>query len=355
MLKIAMLMGVIAMFTGGSVFAEKEFSFHKDNSFDGSSIKSIKIDMSIGEIALEKSAAGKVEVNFKNLVYASDQAEADKYNDDVDYKAELSGDKLVISIDFPKHSRHRKGIITRIMQGEWDDDYYPMLKVSIPDSKDIEIHSASADISASDVAFNLDVKSSSSDLTMENTIGTVHNDVSSGDVSIRGHRGPISIKGISSDIKIDDAEGDVDCYTSSGDGDFNKIKGNLKVTSTSGDNNMIDINGNLDVHATSGDVEVESVTGSVSVEAVSGDIKLKSLAATDGAFDISSVSGDTQIEISSDFKGDVQVATASGSINSSLALDSKTSSDSELRGHIGQGNGKLNISTVSGDITISKY
>lgn len=355
MLRIALIMGVIAMISGSSALAEKEFSYHKDNSFDGSSVKSVKIDMSIGEIALEKSTTGKVEVNFKNVVYASDQAEADKYNDDVDYKAELSGDKLVISIDFPRHSRHHKGIITRIMQGEWEDDYYPMLKVSIPDSKDITIHSASADISATDVACNLDVKSSSSDLTMENTTGTVQTDVSSGDVSIMGHRGPISIKGISSDIKIDDAEGDVDCYTSSGDGDFNKIKGNLKVSSTSGDNNIIDINGDLDVRATSGDVEVESVTGSVSVEAVSGDIILKSLAATDGAFDIKTVSGDAQIEISPDFKGDVQVATASGSINSSLALDSKTSTDTELRGHVGQGNGKLSVSTVSGDITIGKF
>ena len=355
MLKIAVIMGVIAMISGSSAFAEKEFSYHKDNSFDGSSIKSIKIDMSIGEIALEKSTTGKVEVNFKNLVYATDQAEADKYNEDVDYKAELSGDKLVISIDFPQHSRHRKGIITRIMQGEWEDDYHPMLKISIPDSKDIEIHSASADIGVTDVACNLDVKSSSSDLTMENTTGTVHNDVSSGDVSIMGHRGPISIKGISSDVKIGDAEGDVDCYTSSGDGDFNKIKGNLNVTSTSGDNNIVDITGNLDVHATSGDVEVESVTGSVSVEDVSGDIILKSLAASDGAFKIKSVSGDTHIEISAEFKGDVEVSTASGSINSSLALDSETSSDSELRGHVGQGNGKLRISTVSGDITIGKY
>ena len=50
MLKIAVIMGVIAMISGSSAFAEKEFSYHKDNSFDGSSIKSIKIDMSIGEI-----------------------------------------------------------------------------------------------------------------------------------------------------------------------------------------------------------------------------------------------------------------------------------------------------------------
>ena len=355
MLKIIFAVGVIAMFAGNSVFAEKEFSYNKDNSFDGSAIKSIKIDMSIGEIALEKSHSAKVEVNFKNLVYAKDQEEADKYNNEVDYKAELSGDKLVISIDFPKHSHNRKGIITRIMQGEWDDDYYPMLKISIPDSKDIDILSSSADIRANDVDCNLDIKSSSSDLGMENTTGKVNTDVASGDVDITGHRGMISIKGISSDIKIGDSEGDVDCYTSSGDGDFSKIKGNLKVSSTSGDNKIKDVDGNLDIDATSGDVEVDNVTGSVNAQDVSGDITLRSLSAADGAFNVKSVSGDTHMEVSRDFKGDVQVSTASGSIKSDLALDSQTSSDTELSGHIGQGNGKLIISTVSGDITIGGF
>ena len=355
MFRTLLVIGVIAMITSNNSFAEKEFTYHNDSSFDAGAVKSIKIEMRIGDISIAKSHSGKVEVNFKNDVYASDQEEADRYNKEVRYNAELKGDNLIISIELPRHSRHRKGIVTRFLQGEWDEDYSPMLKVSVPDSKDIQIESASANIDASDVACNLDIKSASSDLVLENTSGMVHSDVTSGDVDIMGHRGSITIKANSSDIKIAEVEGDVDTYTSSGDGDFNKVKGALKSVSNSGDFRIYDIDGDLDARTSSGDIEVNSVTGSVSAGTVSGDIKLNSLAANEGVFDIKSVSGDIQVEISPDFKGNVQASTVSGSIENSMAMESETSTESQLRGRIGQGNGKLSVSTTSGDINIDKF
>ena len=351
---VIMIVAIIAL-AAGAAQADREFTFNQHNSFDAPAISMIKIDMPRGEIAVVKSSGQTIEVQYKNLIYAQDQAEADDINKDYIYKAEQSGNTLNIKIEPPRHPRHKKGIINRIINNDWEDGNYPLLKVSVPDGKAFEISSASADIEVTELQIDLDIETASSDIFIENTSGKFDCNLASGDVSIVGHRGPVFIKGVSSDIDLSDIEGDVNATTASGDVEIDKVKGDARITSTSGDNRAYDIDGDLDSETTSGDTEINGVSGSVRVESISGDIRLGALSATEGYFDVEAISGDISMEVSRDFTGQVELSTVSGTINSRLSVDLDRYSDSQVSAKVGDGKGKLNVATTSGDISIDRY
>ncbi len=361
-MKTILTIAVIALLAGSSARADKEFAYDKKDSFDGAAVTSITLDMDQGAIAIVKSRNSNIEVFYKNVVLAAKQSEADDINQDYKYSAQTEGGRLKIAVETPRHGRHGKGIVERIIEGDWNQEgSYPMVKLSIPDGKAVEIRSASSDIDVSALTVDLDIESASSDITLEDTQGKFGCDIASGDVNITGHKGPIAVDGKSSDIRIIDAEGSVDARTASGDVIIEKVKGPVEASTASGDARLSDIDGDADVAVTSGDVAVEGCSGSVRAESVSGDVRLSALSAGEGDFEVQSISGDVRMEVSRDFKGEVTLRSASGDVNSRLLGkvtyedDDESGPRSAMRGTVGQGKGRLHVASTSGDITVDGY
>jgi DUF4097 and DUF4098 domain-containing protein YvlB len=334
--------------------ADREFSFDKHESFDGGKITVVNIDIPGGEIELAKSTSNEIEVDFKNVIFAEDKDEAEDINNDCSYKTEIVGDKLTVTIDQPRRLR-KKGVIDRLLSGDWEDKINSYLRIRIPDGKNVEVKSSSADLEASQLAVNLDVWSSSTDIRMRDTEGRLSFDLSSGDVDISHHKGEVKVKGNSSDLDFGAIEGNVDARTSSGDGSFNGVKGSISAYASSGDYKLFDIEGDLDVRTSSGDIYVSGVTGSIRAEASSGDITLKELSAGEGEFDVETSSGDVTLEIGEGFQGSVSLDSNSGSVYSRLSGEIESISESRVRENVGNGNGRLRVSTVSGDIRINRF
>jgi hypothetical protein len=354
MLKYVIITAIAVAFAG-SARAERDFEFTKSGNFEGTAVSAIKIEIGIGELSLVKSSDSKIQVDYKNTVRAGNESDAKKLNDKCIYSAELSGDRLLIKVELPRGKHHDQGLISRIVTGDWNDDIHPMLRVSIPDGKSVRLNSASADIEASEVSCNLSIESASSDVSLENTTGDAECDISSGDIDITGHRGMVSIKGASSDLNITDIIGDLNIRTASGDGVLEKIKGAVNLSTASGDCRIHDVDGDLDISSSSGDITVSDVSGSVRTRTVSGNTRLSSLYAPQGDFDVESISGDVQIQVSRDFEGQIAVRSLSGSIDSHLPAEIQKYSNSQLRGTIGNGKGRIDVSTTSGDIGIDRF
>ncbi len=355
MKKLTLLTIIILAITASLAYARREFTYDKNDKFSGNDTKLVKIDMPSGQIEIEKSSSNDIEVYYKNVIFASDQKEADDIHSEVKYKAETSGDKLTITVDMPKHGHHGMNVLDRIFSGNWNEDNQTLIKLRIPDDKDIEINSASADLRASDISMNLDFWSASSDIDLENNRGKINCNLASGDVIIYGNKGSISVKGVSSDIRLKDIEGNIEVSSTSGDGEIDRIKGSVAFDCTSGDLKFYDIDGDLDVRTISGDIFVDNVGGSVHASSTSGDIRLQAMTAKEGDFDVESVSGDISAEVSTNFTGSVAVNTSSGTISSRLNADFDKHTDTKVLGRAGDGKGRLSVSSASGDITLDNF
>jgi lia operon protein LiaG len=136
-----------------------------------------------------------------------------------------------------------------------------------------------------------------------------------------------------SDVKMDDIE--IDQNSGDFESEYNIVSNNMYVNSTSGDvsiNNLA--SKHYDIRSISGDVNINLLSGSGQVKATSGDINLS----------IPEKSG-------FEFYGNC----ISGNINSNFPINYENEKHSSASAKIGSGPyERIDISTVSGDINISK-
>jgi DUF4097 and DUF4098 domain-containing protein YvlB len=155
-------------------------------------------------------------------------------------------------------------------------------------------------------------------------------------------------------------------HSRGGDHDWNHVSMDLEVaipanvTVSAGS-----VSGNVDITGANGDVEAGSVSGdirlarlrasSVRAHTVSGNVDVRVDAFT-GRGDLSfrSVSGDVTLEVPRGFDADISMSTVSGDMNSDfpVTLGNGRMSHRHIEARIGNGGRRLDVSTVSGSLTL---
>jgi Putative adhesin len=131
------------------------------------------------------------------------------------------------------------------------------------------------------------------------------------------------------------------------------------ITSVSGDVDVSGVTGRLRASAVSGDVKVKNVSGSASVTSVSGDVEVE-VDRLDGSDDMkfSSVSGDVVVRMPSNLDADVDISSLSGSIKTDFPIEvreERHGTRTYARGRLGSGSRRVNMSSVSGDLSLNHF
>jgi len=183
--------------------------------------------------------------------------------------------------------------------------------------------------------------------------------------------------GIATDITISNIESKVDVSSDSGHIKLNKIKSRIYINNVSGNIELRDIRGAIEVSTVSGSVKatvlsdnivIKGVSSDISVQTdriefaqistVSGNSSLTSHLAIDGSVKLSNVSGDSHFIVKSDLNADILLDTGPGGgvVNQYSGDKAERSSigSEKLKFTAGSGKGLVKMSTVSGEVAISK-
>ncbi|MGH7637696.1 MAG: DUF4097 family beta strand repeat-containing protein [Gemmatimonadaceae bacterium] len=129
----------------------------------------------------------------------------------------------------------------------------------------------------------------------------------------------------------------------------------LHAGTVSGDVTVAGAEGDVRVSSVSGDVEARQLRATgVRARSVSGDVLVSIVALTgEGDLHLSSVSGDVIAELPKDINADVTMRSVSGSLDTEfpVTLNGRVRRSS-LEARIGQGGRDLDVTTVSGDVTL---
>ena len=179
---------------------------------------------------------------------------------------------------------------------------------------------------------------------------------------------------ISADVELNDLDGEVGVRTVSGDVEGENLGARTHIKTTSGDIDLSGASGSVRVVTTSGDTELKLTASDVQVDAMSGDVDLD-LASFD-TVRASTVSGELAINGSMNPAGRVEGSTVSGDVRLHLTSSANAEVDcrtgpggdidnglsrlqpqqgpigSTLQATVGDGNGTIRISTVSGTIRL---
>lgn len=189
----------------------------------------------------------------------------------------------------------------------------------------------------------------------------------------------LSVESVSADATVRDVRGRLDMNSVSGDIDATVFESNVQTESVSGD---VGIHGNgstlrLQATTVSGDIDLDNVTGEIRAEVVSGDITIvhskgkevklqtvngdinyRSELVAGGRMDVETVNGEVDIHFDGKVSGRFEIETFNGGIDNCFGPKAQRTSQYapgyELSFTEGEGDGRVTIRTLNGDLTLCK-
>lgn len=314
---------------------------------------------------------------------APTEAEAQELAEQVKIELEKAGDRLTVkAIKPPKKHNTSIGI---------------SYTITVPRETSIECASSYGAIKLGDLKGSANGRTSSGSIKAENIEGAVNLDTSYGSVTCKNIAGSnIKVKSSSGSINVQHAKGPVELNTSYGEivcddvsnGDIilrtssGKIRlknasfGDCDAHTSYGAITSEDLKGkSVKVHSDSGSIEVANATAdkldiSTSYGRITGrkvataeltarsgsgsiDIDCSDSAPAEMSADLVTSYGSVDFQAPREFAGRVDLSTSYGSVQTSRPITiSGEISKKKVGGTIGQGNGKLNLRTSSGSITL---
>jgi hypothetical protein len=186
----------------------------------------------------------------------------------------------------------------------------------------------------------------------------------------------LDVNVISAPLVIDGMDGgSIEVNTVSGKARINARTPSLKVDSVSGGIEQAGHAGQAELQTVSGEilapalgssVDLQTISGRIqasggpwqklTLSTVSGDVQLSGGLASGGSIGIDSMSGDVQLQLPANTSGTLHTSSFSGDLRSDFGTPTEPEHGpgSSLDVRLGDGHGKINVETFSGDLRVRK-
>jgi DUF4097 and DUF4098 domain-containing protein YvlB len=195
--------------------------------------------------------------------------------------------------------------------------------------------------------------------------------VASGAQTVRNVTGPVTVRAASGSIRLEKVERDAELTTASGTISANYLGNDLHVTTASGNVNVSNVKGDVRANAvsgvirianpgarvdasdTSGEVEIQGASNDVKAHAISGLVSVQGNPGAGSYWDLKTVSGGVQLRVPTTANFHFSAEAASGEIRTDVPIVIEEQGKHSLRAHMGNGGGRVEVHTVSGEIRVS--
>lgn len=176
----------------------------------------------------------------------------------------------------------------------------------------------------------------------------------SGDVTVVGTKGSCRVSARSGDVKVNDVSKSVEIKVQSGDVALYDAKADsIEIESKSGDVTLGNVSGPINARTASGEIRLKAVeASSLNIDCVSGNIEAELVGACSGTMSCRTVSGNISVSVPSGADCRVTLSTLRGESKSYVALVDDAKADQRITGQLGDGSGRLDVSSVTGDVSL---
>ena len=208
------------------------------------------------------------------------------------------------------------------------------------------------------------------------TIQVPHNtevstNVASGAQTILNVTGPVSVRAASGSIRLEKIERDAELTTASGTITASNVGNDLRISTTSGNVNISNVKGDVRAHVvsgviritnpgarvdtsnTSGEVEIQGASNDVKAHAISGLVSVQGNPSSGSYWDLKTVSGGVQLRVPATANFHFSAEAATGEVRTDVPIVVEEQGKHSLRAHMGNGGGRVEVHTVSGEIRVS--
>ncbi|WP_214000880.1 DUF4097 family beta strand repeat-containing protein [Arsukibacterium sp.] len=216
------------------------------------------------------------------------------------------------------------------------------LRIEVPVGSSVEFKGVNGNVSVTGIHGSSD-------------IGTVNGKISASDlrssVKLSTVNGEIKVKGASGKVELNSVNGEINDEGSSGRLRYEVVNGKVQAKSQAEEVSISTVNGDAKLELTG--------TKQLKLNTVNGEIEAELQGVTSPRVTGSSVSGDIELKFASNASARVEIkASAGGSIDNKLSNDKATKAkygpSRSLQFTLGNGDGSVELTTVSGDIKLEK-
>lgn len=199
---------------------------------------------------------------------------------------------------------------------------------------------------------SVDSSSVSGSQSVRNLLGPVQAHSVSGAVNARDIGKDAQLTSVSGSIDAEDCGDDVRGSSVSGSVTITKAKGDVTVHSTSGSVTVRGPGGRVDSSSTSGTVEIRGANSDVRAHSASGNVNIGGNPSGNSYWELKTTSGSVNIEVPPDANFHLSSNAVSGQIRTQIPIVIEEQGKHSLRARVGNGNGRVEVHTVSGSIVL---
>jgi DUF4097 and DUF4098 domain-containing protein YvlB len=314
-------------------------------------ITSLRIENARGEVDVRPGPAGSIRVTALKTARARTEARAKDLAGRTTVETRREGGRFEIVVKYPQRNAIRIGW-RELVRGSVDSPQSEVrLTLQIPRELALEMRSASADLSALDLAGPLEIDTASGDVTVIGTRGAVDVATSAGSIEAKDVRG-LNARTVSGSVRVENASGALHARSTSGTITVRGATDSISVRSVSGDIHVAEAPLGLTASTSSGSIDARGVARRAALTAAAGDIDVSFIAPLAGA-EVSTVSGRIVGRLAAGLGCRVDMRTSGGDLEVLLPIELKSVSRREIVGVVNRGKAPVALQTSAGDIELS--
>ncbi|MDP9147682.1 MAG: DUF4097 domain-containing protein [Acidobacteriota bacterium] len=203
-----------------------------------------------------------------------------------------------------------------------------------------------------DTEANLTTASAS--MTVRDIRGPVTATSASGAIQLDHVERDVRMTSMSGDVHASDIGDDVRASSASGEITIRNAKGDVRANSLSGRVQVLGLGGRVEANSASGSIEVQGATADAKAHSASGEVNIAGDPGANGYWDLKTASGKVQLNVPLAANFHLSAESASGEIRADIPIVIEEQNKHSLRAHVGDGGGRVEVRTVSGEIHVSK-
>ena len=198
----------------------------------------------------------------------------------------------------------------------------------------------------------------------------IDSSVLSGSQSVQNVRGPVKVESASGSINVERIErqtqlstlsgtihatnigDDLKANSASGSVIVSNVKGDVRISALSGSTQIVKPGGRVEATTASGAVDVQGATKDVRARAASGRITVDGNPAATSYWELKTASGFVQLGVPKNANFHLAADAVSGQIKTDVPIVVEEQGKHSLRARVGNGGGRVEVHTISGEIRV---
>jgi len=273
-----------------------------------------------GNLRITSSDQGQIVIDARKRINAVDMDEAQLAADHIEIKVEHDKHRVQVATNYLRMRDRSRSFWSKVLGTGGTDSYGEVdWVIQVPVGCRISVVNTGGRMEISHVTGDVEIRSSAAEIELVSVEGSISVESSSGSVVGELLFGPIDIRQALGKIDLKFVEGDIRVKSSTADIDIRQDRGALDLTTS---------------------------TGNVNIQT--------NLSSSRDYF-VSTESGHIRLTIPETSSGDLRIKSQTGDIKTEIPIAIKSMSHKQVEGTFGFGGVKINLTSVSGDVTVAQF